>query len=223
MKGDFVIRENSPELALVNNANIGLGMFQNFAVVSDGGVIDMSNVRFIHVVPKLFIYSLSFGNIDELTTEMCVKSKRLYDACLRCLDLGGLQRKMFEHGRIRDLNCGVSEIFMPGLIQALEYEPRSRDIKQGPVIEPSPFKKDTKFKGQAEVRVLFVPKEQVQVSEERLTIEIPEPTSLFEEVFRNYHRSDAADAARAGCPAQRSGFVKKIKKFCSKVSRLKIR
>jgi hypothetical protein len=66
------------------------------------------------------------------------------------------------------------------------------------VIEPSPFKKDEKFKGQAEVRILFVPKEEVQVSEERLIIEIPELTSLFEEVFRNYHRSDEADAMRVG-------------------------
>jgi hypothetical protein len=197
VKGNFVIRENSPELALVDNANIGLGMFQKFAAVSGGGVVDISNVRFVHVVPKLFIYSVSVGNIDELTTEMCVKSKRPYDACLRVPDLGELQRKIFERGRIRDLNCGVNEVFLPGLIQAVEYEPRSRDIRKGPVIEPSPFKKDEKFKGQAEVRVLFVPKEQVQVSEERLIIEIPELTSLFEEVFRNY-RSDAADAVRVG-------------------------
>jgi hypothetical protein len=173
VKGNFVIRENSPELALVDNANIGLGIFQKFAIVSGGGVVDMSNVRIVHVVPKLFIYSVSVGNIDELITEMCVKSKRPYDACLRVPDLGGLQRKIFECGRIRDLNCGVNEVFLPGLIQVVEYEPRSRDIRQGPVIEPSPFKKDEKFKEQAEVRVLFVPKEQVQLSEERLIIEIP--------------------------------------------------
>jgi hypothetical protein len=103
VKGDFVIRENSPELALVNNANIGLGMFQKFAAVSEGGVIDFSNVRVVHVVPKSFIYSVSIGNIDELTTEMGVKSKRPYDACLRVPDLRGLQCKIFECGRIRDL------------------------------------------------------------------------------------------------------------------------
>jgi hypothetical protein len=34
IKGDFVIREDSPELELANNANIGLGMFQTFAKVS---------------------------------------------------------------------------------------------------------------------------------------------------------------------------------------------
>ncbi len=198
VNGSFVIRENSPELALVNNANIGMGMFQKFAHVSEGGIIDFSNVRIFHQLPpKWFIYSVSVGDIDELTTAMCVKSERPYDACLRVSDLGELQRKIFERGRIRELNCGVGEVFLPDLIQAVEYEPRSRDIRQGPVIEPSPFKKDEKFKGQAEVRVLFVPKEQVQIPKERLIIEIPQLNSLFEEVFRNYRRNDAADSVES--------------------------
>src|ERR1700746_3091920 len=42
-KGKFVVRENSPELEMVNKANIGLGMFQKFAHVSSGGVIDISD------------------------------------------------------------------------------------------------------------------------------------------------------------------------------------
>lgn len=100
IKGDFVIREISCELDLANKANIGLGMFQTFAKVSGGGVINMSGARFIHVVPSLFIYSVSVGDLGELTTRMCVKSRshmmpafesRIWQACnLRYWSVDGL-------------------------------------------------------------------------------------------------------------------------------------
>jgi hypothetical protein len=170
LKGDFVIHENSPELDLINSANVGLGMFKQFAAVSGGGTIDMSGARFVHQVPILFIFSVSTGAIGDLTERMCVNAKRPYDACLGIADLGMLQRTAFGHGRVRNLNCAVSDIFLPGLIRAVEYEPRSRDIRQGPVIEPSPFKKAERFGGQSEVRVLFVPKDGVGITEERLII-----------------------------------------------------
>jgi hypothetical protein len=117
---------------------------------------------------------------------MCVNAKRPYDACLGIADLGMLQRTAFSHGRVRNLDCAVSDIFLPGLIQAVEYEPRSRDIRQGPVIDPSPFKNAVKFGGQSEVRVLFVPKEGAGIMEERVIIELPNPALLFDEIFRNY-------------------------------------
>jgi hypothetical protein len=185
-RGPFVIRENSPELEMVNKANIGLGMFQKFAEVSAGGVVDISGARFVHAIPNLYIFSLSVGEIDELTEEMCVKAERRYDACLRILDLAALRRRIFEDGKIRDLNIKVSDIFEPGWIQPVEYEARSRDIRDGGVIEPSPFKKDTKFKPQSEVRMLFILKEKAELPKNRIIIEIPDPESLFEEVFRNY-------------------------------------
>jgi hypothetical protein len=55
--------------------------------------------------------------------------------------LAALQQRIFESGRVRDLNCKVSDVFLPGFIQAVRYETRSRDIREGEVIEPSPFKK----------------------------------------------------------------------------------
>jgi len=180
--GSLIIRENSQELEIVNKANIGLGMFKRFAEVSGGGTIDISGARFIHSVPNSFFFSASVGNISELATEMCVKAKRPYDACLRILDIGVLRQRIFDAGRIPELNCNVSEVFEPGLIGAVEYVVRPRDIREGETIEPSPFKKDIKFKHQSEIRMLFVPKEQAKMPKERLIIEIPDLASMFEEV-----------------------------------------
>ena len=195
VNGDFVITEGSSELAIANSANLGLGMFKQFAVVSGGGIINMSNTRFVHQVPNLFIFSVSSGDIDDLTARMCINAKRPYDACLKVVDLGKLQRAMFDYGRVRDLDCQVNEIFLPGIIGAVEYESRSRDIRQGPVIDPSPFKKQERFKAQSEERALFVPKDGVRIPKERLIIEIPEPDSHFSEVFRRRDSGDAVDIA----------------------------
>jgi hypothetical protein len=186
VRGSFVIRENSPELEIANKANIGLGMFQKFAEVSEGGIIDISGTRFIHAAPNLFVFSASVGEINELTKEMCVKAERPYNACLRILDIGALRKRIFDAGRIPELNCKVSEVFEPGLIGLVEYEARSQDIREGETIVPSPFKKDIKFKHQSEVRMLLVPKEPVNISKERLIIEIPGLASMFEKVFVDY-------------------------------------
>ena len=196
VSGAFVIRENSPELEMVNKANIGLGMFQKFAEVSGGGIVDISGARFVHAIPRLFIFSAAVGEINELTTAMCVNAKSRYDACLRILDLAALRRRIFEAGWIKDLNCKVSDVFEPGLIEPVEYEARSRDIREGGVIEPSPFKKDLKFKDQSEIRMLLIPKEQANIPKERLIIEIPHLASLFEEVFRNYQAHTSAESCK---------------------------
>ena len=109
---------------------------------------------------------------------------------LRIRDLGALRERIFEAGRIPDLGCKVSDLFEPGLIQLVEYEERSRDIREGPVIDPSPFKKDLRFKPQSEVRLLLVRKEGKEIPDRPLIIEIPDPQSLFTEVFRNYRPSE---------------------------------
>jgi hypothetical protein len=184
--GKFVLTEGSPELEIANNANIGRGLFKKFAVVESGGTVDISGAKFIHTTPELFIYSAAVGDLDKLTQDMCVNAERPYDACLKITDLGALRQKIFEAGRIRDLDCKVSDLFEPGLIQPVEYEERTRDIREGPVIDPSPFKKGIRFKAQFEVRLLLVPKEGKEIPNQRLIIEIPDPRSLFAEVFRNY-------------------------------------
>lgn len=187
VRGSFAIRENSPELETVNKANIGLGMFQKFAEVSEGGIIDISGIRFVHTAPNLFVFSASVGEINELMEEMCVKAERPFDACLRIVDIGALRKRIFDTGQIRELNCKVSEVFEPGLIGMVEYEVRSRDIREGETIVPSPFKKDVKFKHQSEIRMLFVPKEGVNVLKERLIIEIPGLASMFEQISVDCH------------------------------------
>jgi hypothetical protein len=146
---NFILTENSPELEITNNAGIGQGAFKKFAVVESGGRIDMSGATFIHTTPELFIYSTAVGDLDKLTLDMCVNAERRYDACLRIRDLGALRERIFKAGRIRDLDCKVSDLFEPGLIHPVEYEGRTRDIREGPVIDPSPFKKDVRFKSQS--------------------------------------------------------------------------
>jgi hypothetical protein len=142
--------------------------------------------------PNLFIYCASVGKLDELTTAMCVNAERPYNACLRIFNLAALQRSIFESGWVRDLNYKVSDVFHPGFIQAVKYEARSRDIREGGVIEPSPFRKAEKYKPQSEVRILLIPKEGAQIGKDQLIIEIPEPTVLFTEGFRNYQPKGAA-------------------------------
>jgi hypothetical protein len=187
----LVLTEGSPELDIANNANIGLGAFQKFAVVKSGGRVDIApGTKFVHTTPELFIYSAAEGDLDKLTKDMCVNAEGPYDACLRITDLGALRRRIIEAGRIRDLDCKVIDLFEPGWIQPVEYEERSRDIREGPVIDPSPFKKDIRFKSQSEVRLLLVPKEGKEVPNQRLIIEIPDPQSLFTEVFRDYRKGE---------------------------------
>jgi hypothetical protein len=86
---------------------------------------------------------------------------------------------------------GAAAVFVPGFIQAVKYEARSQDIREGGAIEPSPFKKALKYRPQAEVRILLVPKEQVTIPEEQLIVEIADPVSLFMEVFKNYQQNRA--------------------------------
>jgi hypothetical protein len=191
----FVLTENSTDLEIANKAGIGLGAFSKFAVVESGGRIDMSGAKFIHTTPELFIYSAAVGDLDKLTQDMCVTAERPYDACLRVKDLGALRERIFEAGRIRDLGCKVSDLFEPGLIHQVEYEERTRDIREGPVIDPSPFKKDIRFKPQSEIRLLLVPKEGKEIPHPRLIIEIPDPQSLFAEVFRNFRGRPPADVS----------------------------
>jgi len=47
----FVVTENSPELAMLNSANIGHGMSKRFASVTEGGVINISAAKFVSTIP----------------------------------------------------------------------------------------------------------------------------------------------------------------------------
>jgi hypothetical protein len=198
IKDRLDLTENSPELEMVNKANIGLGIFQRFAQVSGGGRVVMHpGVRFVHTTPEVYIYSAAAGELNDLTTAMCVEAEKPYDACLKIVDLSALRARIFETGWVLGLNCEVSDIFEPGVMQPIRYESRSRDIREGPVIEPSPFKKALRYKPQSEVRLLLIPKDGAQIPKEPLIIKVPDPASLFEEVFRDF-RPDATGRSGGG-------------------------
>ena len=193
----LVLTENSPELDIANKANIGLGSFQQFAQISGGGsVVLHPGTGFVHTTREVFIYSTAAGGLNDLRTAMCVDAEKPYDACLKIVDLVALRARIFEAGWILGLHRKVSEIFEPGVIQPIRYETRSRDIREGPVIETSPFKKAIRYKSQSEVRLLLIPKDGAQIPKEPLIIKVPEPASLFQEVFRDF-RPDSAPLPRA--------------------------
>jgi hypothetical protein len=192
IKDRLDLTENSAELEMVNKANIGLGSFQQFAQISGGGrMVIHPGVTLIHTTPEVYIYSAAAGELNHLTTAMCVEAEKPYDACLKIVDLAELRARIFEAGRVLGLNRKVSDIFEPGVIQPVRYESRSRDIREGPVIEPSPFKKALRYKPQSEVRLLLIPKDEAQIPKEPLIIKVPDPASLFQEVFRDF-RPDTA-------------------------------
>ena len=187
IKNRLDLTENSTELEMVNKANIGLGSFQQFAQVSGGGrIVIHSGVGFVHTTPEVYIYSAAAGELKDLTTAMCVEAEKPYDACLKIVDLSALRARIFEAGWVLGLDRKVRDIFEPGVIQPVRYEPRSRDISEGPVIEPSPFKKALRYKPQSEVRLLLNPKDGTPIPKEPLIIKIPDPASLFQEVFRDF-------------------------------------
>ena len=99
IKDRLDLTENSPELEMVNKANIGLGSVQRFAQVSGGGrVVIHPGVRFVHTTPEVYIYSAAAGELNDLTTAMCVEAEKPYDACLKIVDLSALRARIFEAG-----------------------------------------------------------------------------------------------------------------------------
>jgi hypothetical protein len=187
---NLVATEHSPQLEMLNRANIGLGMFKQFADVSGGGRIELGNVRFVHQIPDLFVYSASFGDLPRLTRTMCANAVRPYDACLKIRSMHRLQRRLLEG--VLELNCPVSDLFDRGQLESVQYEPLSRNIEGGPVIAPSPFKKDSRFEEQSETRLTLVPKRPIE--RDRLIIEISDPKTVFEEILRGFVQEQSRGA-----------------------------
>jgi hypothetical protein len=177
---DFIVTPDSAELAQLNDAGIGLGMFKQFARVESGGKLSLSGARFIHQMPNAFIFSASWGVLDVLRKYMCEDAQKTYSACLKIRSLHRLQRCIFNEGYIRELDSRFSDTFDRGQRGIVAYEVRSNSLPAG-VLAPSAFKKALRFKDQSEARITFVPK--VTISHSRLTIQIPNPSSLFEAVF----------------------------------------
>jgi hypothetical protein len=175
----FVATENSPELKQLNNANIGLGRFKQFAKIETGGVISMSGARFIHQIPDAYIFSASWGNLDHLRDYMYVKAQRKYDTCLKLRNLHRLQRRLLDAGYIPELDSRFSDVFHRGEHKIVEYEVRSNSFPEA-VLPPSAFKKGIQFREQSEARITFIPK--IALVQTRLIVRFPDPGSIFEKV-----------------------------------------
>src|SRR5258708_5937460 len=93
---EFIATAGSAELAQLNNAGIGLGMFMQFARVESGGKLTASGARFIHQMPNAFIFSASWGALDGLRKYMCEDAQKKYSACLKIRSLHRLERRIFD-------------------------------------------------------------------------------------------------------------------------------
>jgi hypothetical protein len=113
---------------------------------------------------------------------MCVDASVPYSACLSIEDPVALLKTIIGHGEILTTKAAVRTIFKDAAYGAVTYEAVTQDIRTGPVIIPSPFKKATVFAPQREHRMLFVPR--ADIPQDTIIIKIPEPAKHFHEVFR---------------------------------------
>jgi hypothetical protein len=184
-KDTVTIRDNSPELTRLNLGGLAGVSYQQFARLESGGTITINKgTIFRFQTPNMFIYSMSYGELDTLSRALCDKSKTTYDACIEIKDPSLLNKIILQTGRVKELNCPAGNIFAGGVVRSITYEPRSRDFAHGPAIQPDPFKKDTAYKSQSEVRLVLTIKSGVTLSNEVLTIQIANPGDVFEERFR---------------------------------------
>jgi len=91
---------------------------------------------------------------------------------------------MFFRGKIVELgNLPVRQAFYNFHYAPVQYEDLDRKQSAGPPPAPSPFLKHiTTFSEQQEIRIVFQPAKPILQSV--LTIKIPRPEVLIEEVFR---------------------------------------
>lgn len=177
----YVLTEGSDELDTINKANIGHGMFEQFAVVSSGGVIDMSGVKFVTTVPPLYVFSFSGGDLETLRISMSRNTVRSYDACIRLLSPWKLLVAIMDEGVVVDLDVPFKRLFLNNMMDEVKYSQVSKSVTEGQSIPPSPFLKDVRFSSQNEHRIVFEPTQ--PITNDRLVVRVPRPETLFELVF----------------------------------------
>jgi hypothetical protein len=179
----MAIRAGSHEYEMLNNANIGLGMFKQFARLAEGAVMNMgAGVKFVHQIPgHIFCYSV--GSFSELYEYMAVAAERKYEAVLKIKSVSGLAQHIFDTGAIVDDGRRISDVFNAIYYDHVQYVDRSRDITEGPVIPPYPFHKAKLFEKQSEARMFFDPKSDVTLGD-RLIVKIADAGAFFELVDR---------------------------------------
>ena len=176
----YTLTEGSKELEMFNNANIGHGMFKQFAVMSGGGRIEMGPTSFVTVLPPLYVFSFSGGKLSTLRASMS-SGPAPYDACLRIPWPGELLKAMVEEGLVVDLGVSFKQLFGSSGMDKVKYTPVSTSITEGRSIPPSPFLKDPVFAGQCEHRMVFEPGQKIEL--ERLMVRVPRPERFFRLVF----------------------------------------
>lgn len=114
-------------------------------VTESGGVIDISNSKFIRTLPPLYIYSTSFvGKVGHF---------KGYDTVIRINDIEGFG-KIIVDGR-RDLFHGYHA-------NSVQYQPVVYNALNHQGVEPNPFIKGVNFSRDEEYRIVFIPVAEVE-------------------------------------------------------------
>lgn len=153
MPEHFVATENSPELDMINNSRVAEGIALKAVHVVGSGRVNLSGAKFRRTLPG-HIYCASNGYFDELSRYYTTEAELKYDACLRITSFRRLMRRIFRTGHIVGTQTKFSDLFYRGIFDRVSYEPRSRSIEDGPILDVSPFKKGLAFKPQCHSRIM---------------------------------------------------------------------
>jgi hypothetical protein len=114
-------------------------------VTGSGGLIDVSNVKFVRLLPPLYIYSTSFvGTVGHFEG---------YDTVIRINDIEAFGKIIVD--RRLDLFHGYHA-------NRIQYQPRVYNALNHQGIEPDPFIKEEKFSPDEEFRIVFIPVAKVE-------------------------------------------------------------
>ena len=127
---------------------------------------------------EVFIFCVSFGDIDSLTKVMC-NDKNGYDACIEIKNIGWLAKIIWEEGS--EVNSGkkVSELFRNPLFGPVRYEDSKMELFESmktitPPSFPLPFKKSSIYSGQSEIRIVLYPKSTFKDDKIFITVQLPD-------------------------------------------------
>lgn len=151
--------------------------------IADGADgITITNHTVINSFP-CYILSLSTGNLDDLRAVLTNDPKDpQYGACISFSDIHNLARLIYDHGVIKDLSApnenrlvkdSIEEIFVgPVKYEALP----SYRFGLGP-IQADPFRKQEKYEGQREWRIVLLPKMRRSLKDS-IIVECPPASAL---------------------------------------------
>jgi hypothetical protein len=106
-----------------------------------------------------------------------------YEACLALTtSIETLANEIYERGRLRALgNVPIKELFEKPEVGKIEYTKIIRPFG-GYVPEPSPFKKDLRFRPQKEWRIALKPFDGGAVADEKMMVFAPRVRKIFKRI-----------------------------------------